>query len=209
MSKISISRALVELKTLDKRIQKGIDQLEPLGLMIGKNPESSIQNRQDFEKSARSGFQQVKDLIARRRVIKNAIVLSNAKTQVEIAGEKMSVAEAIERKASITLEKELKNELWKKFTLKQTQLEEHNQKVMRQLFQLLQATYAKPEHELKSEDHDTLALPFKENNLASLIDPLNLKATLFELEAKIDAFEAEVDIALTESNARTEIELPA
>lgn len=208
MSKISLSRALVELKTLDKRIQKAIDQLEPLGLMIGKNPESSIQNRQEFEKSARSGFQQVKDLIARRRLIKNAIVLSNANTQVEIAGEKMCVAEAIERKASITLEKELKNELWQKFTAKQTQLEEHNQKVMRQLFQLLQATYAKPEHELKVEDHDILALPFKENNLATLIDPLQLKATLFELEAKIDAFEAEVDIALTESNARTEIELP-
>lgn len=208
MSKISISRALVELKTLDKRIQKAIDNLQPLGLMIGKTPESSIQNRQEFEKSARAGFQQVKDLIARRRQIKNAIVLSNANTKVEIAGEKMTVAEAIERKASISLEKELKNKLWSKFTEKTTQLEEHNQKVTRQLFQLLQSTYAKPEHEVKAEDHDTIAQPFKENNLASLIDPISLKATLFELEAKIDAFEAEVDIALTESNARTEIELP-
>lgn len=208
MSKMSVSRALVELKTLEKRIQKSLDHLNPVGLMLGQKPESAIQNRQEFEKSAQAGFQQVKDLIQRRRQIKNAIVQSNAITQVQIAGEKMTMAAAIERKSSIALEKELKNNLWKKYSEKATQLEEHNQKVNRQLFQLLQATYAKPEHEVKPEDHDTIAIPFKENNLASLIDPLQLKATLFALEAQIDAFEAEVDIALTETNARTEIEVP-
>jgi hypothetical protein len=205
MSKMSVSRALVELKTLEKRINKTIENLNPIGLMLGQSPESGIQSKQEFEKSARAGYQQVNDLIKRRRQIKNAIVQSNASVQVQIAGEKMTVAEAIERKASITLEKELKNNLWKKFSEKSAQLEEHNQKVNRQLFQLLQATYAKPEHEVKAEDHDTIAIPFKENNLATLIDPLQLKATLFALEAQIDAFEAEVDIALTESNARHEI----
>lgn len=208
MSKMSVSRALVELKTLEKRIHKALEQLEPVGLMLGQRPESGIQDRQTFEKSAKAAYQQVQDLIRRRRQVKNALVLSNATTQVQIAGEKMTVAEAIERKGAIALEKELKNTLWKKYSEKASQLEEHNQKVQRQLFQLLQATYAKPEHELKAEDHDTIATPFKDNNLATWIDPLQLKATVFALEAQIDAFEAEVDIALTESNARTEIEVP-
>jgi hypothetical protein len=207
MAKISVSRALVELKTLEKRIQKSIENLEPIGLMLGQKPEATIQNRQDFEKSAQAGYQQIQSLIRRRRQIKNAIVQSNALTQVQIVGERMTVAEAIERKSSIALEKELKTNLWKKYSDKTTQLEEHNQKVNRQLFQLLQATYAKPEQDVRTEDHDTIAIPFKENNLASLIDPLQLKATLFALDASIDAFEAEVDIALTESNARTEVEV--
>lgn len=207
MTKMSISRALVELKTLEKRIQKNIEQLSPVGLMLGQKPESTIQSRPEFEKSAQAAYQQVQALIKRRRQIKNAIVQSNAVTQVHISGENMTVAEAIERKSSIALEKELKNTLWKKYGEKITQMEEHNHKIERQLFQLLQATYAKPDHEVKPEDHDTIAIPFKENNLASLIDPLQLKATVFALEARIDAFEAEVDIALTESNARTEIEV--
>lgn len=205
MSTMSVARALIELKTLEKRIQKAQENLQPMGLMIGQKPESGIQNRTEFEKSAQAMYQQIQDLIKRRRRLKNAIVLSNASTPVEIAGEKMTVAEAIERKASITIEKDLKNQLWKKYSEKVQQLEEHNQKVSRQLFQLLQSTYAKPETEVNKEDYDTIAVPFKENNDASLIDPLNLKTLLIQAETQIDAFEAEVDIALTESNARTEI----
>lgn len=208
MIQISVARALVELKTLDKRIEKAVERLQPVGLLIGQKPESSIQSRKDFEASARSTYQHIQDLIARRRTIKNAVVLSNATTQVDVAGETMTVAEAIERKSSITLDKTLKKHLWSAYTQKMTELEEHNQKVSRQLFQLLQATYAKPESELSPEDHDKIAQPFKANNEASLLDPLKLKETFFALEAKIEAFERDVDIALTESNARTEIQLP-
>lgn len=208
MSKISVARALIEIKTLEKRIEKAIENLQPLGLMLGQKPEASIQSREAFESSARSAFQQIQDLLKRRRAIKNAVVLSNATTVVDIAGEKMTVAEAIERKRSIALEKHFKSNMWLKHSEKVTELENHNQKIERQLFQLLQATYAKPESEVSAEDYDKIAVPFKANNEASLIDPLHLKSTLHELEREIDAFESEVDIALTESNARTEIELP-
>ena len=208
MSKISVIRALVELKTLEKRIHKGIADLDPVGLMLGQKPESKIQSKADFEKRAEAGFQQVQALIQRRRDLKNAIVLSNATTYIEISGHKMTVAEAIERKSSIALEKELKNNLRQKYSETLIRLEEHNQTLNRQLFKLLEATYAKPEAEISAEDYDKIALPFKLNNEASLIDPLNIKARMFSYETQIEAFETEVDIALSESNARTEIDLP-
>ncbi len=207
MARLSVIRALVELKTLEKRIHKGIEQLEPVALMLGQKPESKVQDKAAFEKSAQAGFQQVQGLIQRRRELKNAIVLSNATTTVDIAGQKMTVAEAIERKSSIALEKELKNNLRQKYSDTLTRLEEHNQTLNRQLFKLLEATYAKPEAEITAEDYDKIAGPFKQNNEASLIDPLGIQARMFSFESQIEAFETEVDIALSESNARTEIEL--
>ena len=207
MSKISVARALIEIKTLEKRIEKATENLTPLGLMLGQKPEASIQSRESFEKTAKAAYQQVQALLQRRRQLKNAVVLSNASTQVNIAGEKMTVAEAIERKRSIGLEKHFTATMWKQHTAKLEALEGHNQKIERQLFQLLQATYAKPESEVSAEDYDKIAQPFKANNEASLIDPLKLKETLFQLEQQIEAFETEVDVALTESNARTEIEI--
>ncbi len=208
MPNISVARALIELKTLEKRIHKTIENLEPVALMLGQRPEDGLQDRKSFEKAAQAQYQKIQDLIQHRRRIKNAVVLSNATTHVTVAGEKMTVAEAIERKSSITLEKHLRGELWKKYGDKVTAMEEHNQKVDRQLFQLLQATYAKPETEISKEDYDKIADPFRSNNQATLIDPLALKATTFALEAHIESFETEVDIALTESNARTEINVP-
>ena len=47
------------------------------------------------------------DLISRRNKIKSAIIMSNAKTVVEVAGKQMTVAEAIDKKSSIEYEKEL------------------------------------------------------------------------------------------------------
>lgn len=205
---MSVARALIELKTLEKRIEKAIQNLKPVGLMLGQRPEDGIQDRKQFEQEAKAAYQQIQALIQRRRQIKQAVILSNASTEVLVAAEKMTVAEAIERKGSIALEKQLRTDLWRKYSEKLTALEEHNHKIERQLFQLLQATYAKPESEVSQEDYQKIAQPFKQNNEASLIDPLNLKVMAFQLEAAIDAFESEVDIALTESNARTLIEVP-
>jgi RNase P subunit RPR2 len=207
MPKISIARALIELKTLEKRIDKKLHELEPISILTGNKLESGIDSKEAFEKEVKASYQSLIALIEYKRKIKSAIVKSNAVTYVEIAGAKMTVAEAIERKSSIGIEKEIKKTLAKKYTDKLKIVENHNSNIQSQLYKLLQATYSKPETELSKEDYDKIAIPFKENNDATLIDPLNVKKTLQELDEEISEFESEVDIALTESNARTEVEV--
>ena len=51
------------------------------------------------------------------------------------------------------------------------------------------------------------SVPFFKNNEAKIIDPLDAKKLQEDLDEKITAFEAEVDVALSESNARTDITL--
>ena len=91
MSKITITRALVELKTVDKRIEKALE-----GAVFITHKCASDENPK--HKITENRLQQVTDLIERRKNLKAAIVKSNATTKVVIDSNEYTVAEAIERK---------------------------------------------------------------------------------------------------------------
>src|SRR5690606_36145264 len=111
MNTYSIAKALVEIKLLDKRINRVINDSVLAGYTVGKKIMTGFSNVEELEVRAKADYQSIKDLIKRRNDIKSAIVVSNANTYVEIAGNKYTVAEAIERKTSIEYEKDLLNKL--------------------------------------------------------------------------------------------------
>ena len=201
----SITRALVELKTLTKRIEKKTLELDPVVALTGDKLPERIKSRKDFEEKAKADFQSISDLISRRALIKSAVVQSNALTQVEIAGEKLTVAEAIERKSSIEFEKSLQRQLAARFTEGVDFVENYNEKLKGQLLKLLEATYSKSEAQISKDDHDKVAIPFFKSNEAKIIDPLGAKALQEKIADQVTAFEDEVDVILSESNARTDI----
>lgn len=207
MDTLSISRALIELKTLEKRIDKGVSALRPVTVVKGGKPALGIKSTEEYSKDVSSSYQSIIALIERKRALKSAIVQSNAIVKVTVGDEEMTVAEAIERKSSISLDKKVVKSLSARYAEAITEIEKHNSQMDSQLLQLLQATYSKSDTEISSDDYDRIAKPFKENNEATLLDPLDLKKVIENLEKSIETFEAEVDIALTESNARNEITL--
>lgn len=207
MDKMTVARALVELKTLTIRIDKLIQELEPVSISKGGKLDSNIRNVDEYKASVLSSYQKLMDLVKRKRKIKAAIVYSNALTKVKIGSVEMTVAEAIERKVSINSDKGIKKHLSMKLVEASKKIISHNEQMQKQLLQLLNATYSKSETEVSKDDHDKIAIPFKANNEAILIDPLDIKKKISELDEEIDMFESEVDIALTESNATTIIEL--
>src|SRR5690554_4907003 len=98
---MTITRGLSELKLINDRIQRKINDAR---FAVGnKNNNKKIDGMtiEEFNKNAKSQYQSIQDLIERRKKIKSAIVDSNAKTVVTIAGKEMTVASAIERKESI------------------------------------------------------------------------------------------------------------
>ncbi len=204
---LSITKALVELKTLAKRIEKKTLELDPVAVLKGEKLPERIKSRRDFEEKARADYQSILDLNTRRARIKSAIAQANALTRVSIAGESLTVAEAIERKSSIAFEKALQSSLAAKLEEGVGTVERYNATLKLQLLKLLEATYSKSEAQISKEDHDKVALPFFKNNEARLMDPLGAKEVHEKLDEKILAFEAEVDVALAESNARTDITL--
>jgi hypothetical protein len=80
---LTITKALVELKLLDSRINNGITKLLPVEVIEGDRPPSGFKSVAEFNQAATSLLQSVQDLIERRQKIKNAIVKSNAVTLVD------------------------------------------------------------------------------------------------------------------------------
>ncbi|HYK73264.1 MAG TPA: hypothetical protein VEV44_09105, partial [Pseudoneobacillus sp.] len=98
---ITIAKGLVELKLLNNRINRVINDSVFAGFTVGKKVMTGFNDIEELEQRAKSDYQSVQDLIKRRNEIKSAIVVSNATTEVQIADKTLTVAEAIERKSSI------------------------------------------------------------------------------------------------------------
>jgi hypothetical protein len=203
---VSISRALVELKTLGSRIDKLIVDFTPVDMIINGKLKSG-KNRDEFIAESKSVFQKICDLISYRDKIKSEIVKSNAQTTVLINSVEMTVAQAIEKKTSIVHEKTLLQNLRMRLSKYRQLIEQNNQLAQDRLDRLLETTFSKDSSKVKSDELESVAKPFMLRNEATLLDPLGLEKIVLELDEKITSFESEVDIILSESNARTVINI--
>ena len=208
MEKMLVTIALNELKLLNSRIIKEIDRGSFISSAKKSSPKvSPAMSKEEFIEEAKSKFNSVKDLIERRAKIKAAIVDSNAKTEVEIDGVKMTRADAIERKSSINYEKLMLNELKDQLNIHTAKVNSSNYEVDNKIDSLVQAAYGKEgKNNIKQEDYDAIAKPYREANEWDIVDPLNLKDVIEEMEKRIDGFESNVDSALQISNCTTYIE---
>ena len=91
--KMTVHKALCELKTLDARIQKSIQQ----GTFVFANKHSNNKvagvSINTYSEEIRAAYQSAKDLIARRDAIKRAVTLSNATVKVTIGGKEYTGAD--------------------------------------------------------------------------------------------------------------------
>ncbi|KAA8497249.1 hypothetical protein FVE85_0978 [Porphyridium purpureum] len=200
----TVARALVQMKMIGKRVEKQVQEFEPVCIQTGAKLEQSMQNKslEQFQKETKADWQSLMDLLELKRKLKCAVVLSNATTSVEVAGTTYTVAEVIERKAQIELEREMVRNLREKYARKLRQVESKNTEMEAKMMKLLEATYAKRESQLNKEDYERITGPFLENNESKLIDPISIDAKLQEFEKRIEEFEAECDVTLSISNAR-------
>lgn len=204
---ISVNRALSEIKTLDSRIEKATNAIKYIDISIGKKSVSGYNSNNEYEYDVKSKFQSVKDLISRRNLIKSAIVNSNATTNVVVGEKEMTVAEAIERKNSIQYDIQLLNKLKRDYNNALARFEKENERVKDRLDSLLETNFGR-EGKAKSEEIDAISKPFLEQNEAKLVDAINIKKVIEQMEYEIDEFLNNVDFALTEINTTTKINIP-
>ncbi len=105
--KLTITRALSELKLLDKRIRKEIEAAYFVAGVQKKKKIIGMYTKEEFSSRSQGEVDSIQSMTERRKIIKSAIVNSNARTMVTIVGNTMAVAEAIERKTSIEYEETL------------------------------------------------------------------------------------------------------
>lgn len=206
MEKVTIHRALSELKLIGAKIQKGIDELHPSGIVQKDKLVNGVYQKDEFEKKAKEAFQSVTDLIDRRNRIKSAIVNANGVTVVKVAGEEMTIADAINLKAVIGLKKSVIETLKKRHNGVKANLEKNNAQIEANALKLAEVALGKQGIKIGDNDAQSVIDPYLKANKFDLVDPIGVENKVSELEKKIGDFEAEVDAVLSEINAVTFIE---
>lgn len=205
VEKMSIHRALAELKNYNKRINKAISQD-----FIKANKKSNRKIKgidiEDYKKIIQSNFDSICALIENKKKIKSAIVLSNASTIVEIGNEKYTVAEAIERKNQIEVEKLFLANLKSQYVEAVAMVEKKNSLLPEAVENYLTAILGDKDKRTV-EDIELHTKSFYAREEYELIDPMKIKEYIDDLEYNIDIFETNVDYILSESNATTFIEV--
>lgn len=210
--KMTVHKALAELKVMDDRIRKAISV--PVFVTANKHSNEKIDGKpiDDYKADIRSAYQKACTLIDRKNAMKRAVVLSNANTTVEINGVTYTVAEAIEMKNHGMEHMSL---LLAQFNMQyNTALRVMNnnsgESIERRAEEYVKSMIAsQPKDSKMTADNSAIQMLRKQyiaNNTYDMIDPLDVAKHMEELSEYISNFNTEVDAALSVSNALTVIE---
>lgn len=202
----TIHKCLAELKTLEKRISKDIENIRLIDYKKNSSEKSyeTKLTEKEFKEKAKASLDSITKLISNRNKIKNAIVLSNATTIVKIGDKEYTVAEAIQRKESIIYDKMLLESLKVQYKESNRIVDNNNIKAEEKAEQQVAAILGS---DTKAEEKIFTMKNIIENNSWTLIDPIKILEVIIDLENTIDSFETEVDHTLSVSNATTIIEI--
>uniref|UniRef100_A0AAU8GFW3 Tail fiber protein n=2 Tax=unclassified Seunavirus TaxID=2494210 RepID=A0AAU8GFW3_9CAUD len=209
---MSITRALATLTKVESKIETRIGSLTPLqitaGLDIGevKNKviPGSIQSVDDYCSSTMQDFAGIGDLMAVRDEIKSKIIESNAVTTVKIGEKEMTVAQAIDMKRSIQYKELLLAKLKSAYNHSQQRMAVATREFEARL-ETARAGYVSRDKAPTSEQLAVIERPIRESMTPDIADPLHITKQIRDLETEIEDFKSNVDFALSESNAKTEI----
>ena len=205
--KMTVHKALAELKTLDDRINSEITGSVFVRVNRHNNTKIFGKTIPDFMADTESSYQSVKALINRRNAMKRAVVLSNAVTKVEIGGVEYTVAEAIEmNNHGMENLVGLRNCLREQYSSVKRMVESENgDKLVKACENYIQATFGTKE-KINNPDIEMAQKVYMTNNTYDIVTGFDIEEVIKELTDRIDAFKAEVDSALSVSNALTVIE---
>lgn len=208
MEKMNVHKALAELKIIDDRIVKAI--LEGTYCVTNKHSNEKIWGVpvKDFEANIIAHHQKANDLINRANAIKRAVVLSNAVTKVTVAGKEYTVAEAISMKNhGIKYYESFLQELRRQYSTAKKEITLRNGDELETRANNYVATLLGGKEKLNTEEANTMKETFIKAQSVELVDPIRILDKINELEDMIANFQAEVDSALSYSNAITEISI--
>ena len=206
---MNIHQALVELKTLDKRIEAAINDSEWVIANKHSNTKISGVDLKDYAESIKSRHQKVTSLIARAEAIKRAVVNSNAVTKVLIAGREYTVAEAIEMKNhGIERKKKLIFRLHTDYAHAKAAADRVNgAELERRAGDYIRTMLGSTDVKGMTAEVQRMREEFIAAQTMELVDPIGALKQMELLNEEITAFETNVDAALSVSNALTNIEV--
>lgn len=201
--KMTLHKALAELKLIDKKLSKKIVEFNPVGLHIKGRLVNDIHKQEDFERDVKADAESINDLFERKIKIKAAIVKVNGETTVTIGGKVMTIADAINRKSIIGVKKELLKVVVTRYNAVIGKMNVSNERLNERLDKYLIELFGKEKVEAKDANVEGAIKTFREMNEFLLCDPIKANDTAIAIDKEIMDFESEVDYVLSETNSTT------
>ena len=212
MNKMSVTRALAELKRLDDRLDRmATDQSIFVSVAVGQGDKQKVLGVSDTVQNVVSQIQSNRDrvnsMIEMRAKIKSAVVASNAATKVKLGAREMTVAEAIELKKSIDVKRNMLITYRRQVIQANALVRSQNATLDAQIETNLATIYGNDKGKVDASMFEAIAKPQREQKEASLIDPIKINDLIKSLDEEISLVDTELDFTLSEINAKTEIEV--
>ncbi len=210
MATYTVTEALVKLKLSNKKIEEATGQVL-IGYTVtggNKTPPPGFKDQEVFKAEVKKRLDSVVGLVTFRDKLKKAVVESNARTSVVVGKKTMTVAEAVETKASLKNKKTLLHHLSTHLTNLKSRILTHNASLDAKADEYVQKTFGASVASVPEADRVACRENFLKNNVASLVTYDGLETYAEALREEIEDFETNVDVALSVVNAKTEIHVP-
>lgn len=204
--KMTLHRVLSELKTLEKRINGGIANLNVVGIKKGDKFMSAT-SEDEFTANAKADIESVEALIKRRHDLKRALIIANATHTVNIGELTMTIAEAIDYKGVIAYKEAEYNRLNRLYRDALSKYETEQRKNEDNLEKFILNMTGKESSKLESYELEAMTKMYNKTNEVKLVDPVNIKTKIDVLRKEIDDFSSEIDAVLSEANATVYVEV--
>lgn len=224
MEVMMMEKKMLVTQALDQRdllVKKICDKIRKASFTETKkhNEEKVMERRvtqKEFEKEARSSYQQIIDLIHWYDKVDQAILRSNAETIIETSYGTMSIANALALRRRLNCSNAYDSDSNFEGNLMMKLEEELNEKirVMEQKNKGLQNTAETMRlsilgKDIKTKDETPLKVVdvYVQENTTELIDPLNVRKKINELNERRETILNELDTKIKVSNATTFVEI--
>ena len=216
--KMLVTQALDERDLLVKKIA---DKIEKASFVDTIKPnEDRVYtkkiDREEYAKEAESAYQQIIDLIDRFQKIDAAIVASNAKTEITTSYGTFTVAGAISLRNRLRgvgayeggadFEKMLQEKLNKEYNERVCFCDKKNS-MLQMTAENMRLSILGKDSKTKEEKPLGIVDAYVKENTTELVDPLDVKKKLEQLEEKRSTLLMELDTQIKVSNATTFIEV--
>ena len=207
--KMTVHKALCELKTLDDRIKKCINGTSYVFANKHSNTKVSGMSVAAYCDEIKSAYQRTTDLIKRRDAIKRSVVMSNAVTKVQVGGKEYTVTEAIEMKNhGIKMMQDLLKRLEYDNTRARREADENNGEMLEmRADEYVKSLYGSTDMKNASDEIKKVRADFIAAQTYEIVDPIGIKSEMDRLDKEISSFMVDIDSALSVSNALTEISI--
>ena len=204
---MTIHKGLAELKILNNRIYNTITSSTFCVANRHSNEKINGENIDTYKKSITAGYDKSNDLIKRAIAIKRAITQSNAETKLGDEFGEYTVAEAIYMKNyGIELKENLLREMKNQYANACNIINQNNGKSLEENAEkYVIGLYGSKDTKTNTDDYERARKDYITAHTYELVDPIDIKKNIDELEEEILRFKAGIDAALSVSNATTDI----